>query len=383
MEAEQLRVAAQVFADLPDVRKNRGLNHSLVNLIVIALCAVMSGADTFPEIQAFGETKREWLKSFLSFRRIPDHDTFRRVFAQLNPIHFQSSALDWIRQAIGGRLETGDILSIDGKRLRGTSESEVQGIHMVNVWSARHGLCLTATAVEGKGNEITTLPSVLDTLSLLEVQGCIVTIDAMGTQREVARRLVELKADYLLGLKKNQPTLCRDVQELFDDALRRPIEHTALDLAETIDRGHGRVEQRRCWVLPAAPDLDDHAWPGLRSVVMVRSERTITTTGVSSVEDRYFLSSLPVDAQTAMHGIRTHWEVENKLHWVLDVAFKEDDNRTRKDHGAENLAILRRWGLNLMRKEGTTGGIAKNRKRVGWDDQYRSRLLNCLLDPAT
>ena len=383
MEPEQLRLAAQVFADLPEVRKNRGLNHSLVNLIVIALCAVTSGADTFPEIQTFGETKRAWLKSFLSFRRIPDHDTFRRVFAQLNPVLFQSSALDWIRQAIGGRLETGDILSIDGKRLRGTSESEVQGIHMVNVWSARHGLCLTATAVEGKGNEITTLPSVLDTLSLLEVQGCIVTIDAMGTQREVARRLVELKADYLLGLKKNQPTLCRDVQELFDDALRRPIEHTALDLVETIDRGHGRVEQRRCWVLPAAPDLDDHVWPGLRSVVMVRSLHTITTTGVSSVEDRYFLSSLPVDAQTAMYGIRTHWEVENKLHWVLDVAFKEDDNRTRKDHGAENLAILRRWGLNLMRKEGTTGGIAKNRKRVGWDDQYRSRLLNCLLDPAT
>ena len=383
MDPEQLRLAAQVFADLPDVRKNRGLNHSLVTLIVIALCAVMSGADTFPEIQAFGETKWAWLKSFLSFRRIPDHDTFRRVFAQMNPVHFQSSALDWIRQAIGGRLDTGDILSIDGKRLRGTSESEVQGIHMVNVWSAKQGLCLTATAVEGKGNEITTLPSVLDTLSLLEVQGCIVTIDAMGTQRDVARRLVELKAEYLLGLKKNQPTLFRDVREMFDDALRRPIEHTALDLVETTDRGHGRVEQRRCWVLPAAPDLDDHAWPGLRSVVMVRSLHTITTTGVSSLEDRYFLSSLAVDAQTAIHGIRTHWEVENKLHWVLDVAFDEDGSRTRKDHGAENLAILRRWGLNLMRNEGTTGGIAKNRKRVGWDDQYRSRLLHCLLDPST
>jgi predicted transposase YbfD/YdcC len=383
MEPEQLRLAAQIFADLPDFRKNRGLNHSLVTLIVIALCAVMSGADTFPEIQTFGETKRAWLKSFLDFRRIPDHDTFRRVFAQLNPIHFQSSALDWIRQAIGGRLEDGDILSIDGKRLRGTSELEVQGIHMVNVWSARQGLCLTATAVEGKGNEITTLPSVLDTLSLLEVQGCIVTIDAMGTQREVARRLVELKADYLLGLKKNQPTLFRDVQEMFDDALRRPIEDTVLDLAQTQEQGHGRVEHRRCWVLPAAPDLDDHAWPGLQSVVLVRSERTRTRTGQTSLEDRYFLSSLPVDAQTAMRGIRTHWEVENKLHWVLDVAFNEDRNQTRKDHGAENLAILRRWGLNLMRKEGSIGGIAKNRKRVGWDDQYRNRLLKCLLDPST
>ena len=266
MEPEQLRLAAQVFADLPDVRKNRGLNHSLVNLIVIALCAVTSGADTFPEIQTFGETKRVWLKSFLSFRRIPDHDMFRRVFAQLNPVHFQSSALDWICQAIGGRLEAGDILSIDGQHLRGASESEVQGIHMVNVWSAKQGLCLTATAVEGKGDEITTLPSVLDTLSLSEVQGCIVTIDAMGTQREVARRLVELKADYLLGLKKNQPNLFRDVQEMFDDALRRPVESTALDLAKTEDQRHGRVEHRRCWVLPAAPDLNDHAWPGLRSV---------------------------------------------------------------------------------------------------------------------
>ena len=383
MDAAQLRQAVKVFAEIPDFRQDRGLNHSLVNIIVIALCAVMSGADTFPEIQAFGEDKRAWLRTFLSFRRVPDHDTFRRVFARMNPVHFQSSALDWVRQAIGGQLQDGDILSIDGKRLRGTSAHELQGIHLVNVWSARQQLCLSATAVEGKGNEITTLPSVLDTLALLEVQGCIVTIDAMGTQREVARRITLLKAHYVLALKANHPTLFEDVQEMFDDAQRRLPSQTELTSCTTSGHGHGRTERRQCWVLPAAPDLDDHAWPGVQSVVMVRGTRTITASGLTSTEDRYFLSSLPADPHTALHAIRTHWQVENNLHWALDVAFREDTHRTHKDHGAENLAITRRWALNLMRREGTLGGLSKNRKRVGWDDAYRARLLGCLLDPST
>lgn len=381
MTDEQIRQGLVSFEKIPDFRENRGLNHPLSHLLVMALCAVMSGADSFPEIQAFVETKRIWFSQYITFRRVPDHDTFRRVFARMQPVHFQSSALDWVRHAIGGRLSDGEFISIDGKRLRGTSHDEIQGIHMVNVWAAQHGLCLTATAVEGKSNEITTLPSVLDTLSLLELAGCVVTIDAMGTQREVARKLTALGANYLLALKKNQPTLFEDVQEMFDDALRRPLSQTELETLTTSDTKHGRGERRTCWTLPATPDLDDHRWPGLQSVVMVRSERTIK--GVQSVQDRYYLSSLAGDAQRTLEGIRTHWHVENKLHWVLDVAFDEDAQRTVKDHGAENMAVVRRWALNLMRTEGTSGGMAKNRKRVGWDDAYRDRLMALLLIPPT
>ena len=379
MTDEQLRQAVSIFSEICDERKPRGLNHSLVNIVTIALCAVMSGADTYPEIQAFGETKKAWLKGFLDLRRIPDHDTFRRVFARLNPVHFQSSALDWIRQAIGGGLQAGDIVSIDGKRLRGTSADELQGIHMVNVWAARQGLCLSATAVEGKGNEISTLPSVLDTLSLLELAGCVVTLDAMGTQREVAKKLVSFKANYLLALKGNQGSLFEDVHELFEMALKLSEPDDTLSSIETVEQQRAREERRTCWMLPATPYLDHHAWPGLHSVVMVRSQRTIK--GITSLEDRYFLSSLPVDAARALQGIRTHWHIENRLHWVLDVAFREDASKTRTDHGPENLATLRRWALNLMRLEGTAGGLARNRKRVGWDDAYRSRLI-ALLSPT-
>lgn len=379
MSDEQLKLAAAIFADLPDQRHHRGLNHSLVNIVVMALCAVMSGADTFPEIQTFVQSKREWFLRFLDFRRVPDHETFRRVLSKLDPTAFQSSALDWVKQAVGGKLE-GDIISIDGKRLRGTSAHEVQGIHMVNVWAARQGLCLSAQAVKGKQNELSTLPSVLDTLAYLDVAGCIVTIDAMGTQRTVARKLVALQAQYVLALKGNQDTLFEDVQEMFDDASRRLFADTALLGVSTWD-DRRRDERRTCWVLPASPDLDDHEWPGLQSVALIESSRLVKGKRVS--QRRLFLCSFAPDPLTALHAVRTHWQVENSLHWVLDVAFAEDANVTVANHGAENLAVLRRWALNLMRQEGSVGAINKNRKRAGWDDLYRDRLLQQLRPDPT
>ena len=379
MSDEQLKLAAAIFADLPDQRHHRGLNHSLVNIVVMALCAVMSGADTFPEIQTFVQSKREWFLRFLDFRRVPDHETFRRVLSKMDPTAFQSSALDWVKQAVGGKLE-GDIISIDGKRLRGTSAHEVQGIHMVNVWAARQGLCLSAQAVKGKQNELSTLPSVLDTLAYLDVAGCIVTIDAMGTQRTVAKKLVALQAQYVLALKGNQDTLFEDVQEMFDDASRRLFADTALLGVSTWD-DRRRDERRTCWVLPASPDLDDHEWPGLQSVALIESSRLVKGKRVS--QRRVFLCSFAPDPLTALHAVRTHWQVENSLHWVLDVAFAEDANVTVADHGAENLAVLRRWALNLMRQEGSVGAINKNRKRAGWDDLYRDRLLQQLRPDPT
>jgi predicted transposase YbfD/YdcC len=297
----------------------------------------------------------------------------------MDPTAFQSSALDWVKQALGGKLE-GDIISIDGKRLRGTSAHEVQGIHMVNVWAARQGLCLSAQAVKGKQNELSTLPSVLDTLAYLDVAGCIVTIDAMGTQRTVARKLVALQAQYVLALKGNQDTLFEDVQEMFDDASRRLFADTALLGVSTWD-DRRRDERRTCWVLPASPDLDDHEWPGLQSVALIESSRLVKGKRVS--QRRLFLCSFAPDPLTALHAVRTHWQVENSLHWVLDVAFAEDANVTVADHGAENLAVLRRWALNLMRQEGSVGAINKNRKRAGWDDLYRDRLLQQLRPDPT
>mgnify|MGYP000191513290 CR=1 FL=1 len=379
MSDEQLKLAVAIFKGLPDHRHDRGLNHSLVNIVVMALCAVMSGADSFPEIQAFAQSKQEWLRRFLTFRRVPDHETFRRVFSRLDPTAFQSSALDWIKQAIGGKLEA-DIISIDGKRLRGTSAHEFHGIHMVNVWAARQALCLSAQAVQGKHNEISTLPSVLDTLEYLELAGCIVTIDAMGTQRAVATKLMSLNAHYVLALKGNQETLFEDVQEMFDDAARRLFADTDLLGVSTWD-DRRRDERRTCWVLPASPDLDDHQWPGVQSVALIESSRFVKGKRVS--QRRFFLCSFPANPVTALHAVRTHWEVENKLHWVLDVAFAEDANSTVVDHGAENLAVLRRWALNLMRQEGSMGAVNKNRKRAGWDDFYRERLLQQLLPPPT
>ena len=222
MEEEQreaLRLAVIHFEDMPDPRVERSKQHSLVNVVVIALSAVIAGAESFYEIEAFGETKRAWLEQFLELENgIPSHDTFNRVFSLLEPAHFQACALDWVRSLIGGRLSAEDILSIDGKQLCGSACSELKAVHMLNVWSHQHGLCLTSTAVDSKSNEITSVPGLLDTLSLLEIAGCIVTVDALNTQREVARKVKQHKAEYIMALKGNQGTLFEDVVWLFDNA---------------------------------------------------------------------------------------------------------------------------------------------------------------------
>lgn len=373
IEREQLRLAVVHFSDMPDPRIERSKQHPLVNVIAIALSAVLAGAESFYEIESFGHTKKAWLEAFLELENgIPSHDTFNRVFSLLEPTHFQACALDWVRAVIGGKLSAGDVLSVDGKQLCGSASSELRAVHMLNVWSHQQGLCLTSAATDSKSNEMTSVPGLLDTLSLLEVAGCTVTVDALNTQREVAKRVKEHKAEYVMALKGNQGTLFEDVRWLFEAETGR-LEN----VFETRERSRGRDEVRRCAVLGELDYLQPHQWPGLESIAKVTTERT--TKGQTSREVRYYLCSFQAEAAQVLHAVRAHWNVENKLHWTLDVVFNEDQHVYTQRRGAENMSVLRQFALNLLKQDSSKGSLKGKRKRAAWDDDFRTRILKGLL----
>jgi predicted transposase YbfD/YdcC len=377
LETEQLRLAVLHFAALPDPRIERSKQHSLVTIVAIALSAVLAGADSFYEIETFGNTKKVWLEAFLELENgIPSHDTFNRVFSLLDPAHFQSCALDWVRAAVGGRLTAEDVLAIDGKQLRGSADSAIRAVHMLNVWSHAHGLCLTSTAVDGKSNEITHVPGLLDTLALLDIAGCIVSVDALNTQRDIAVKVKEHKAEYVMALKQNQAKLYEDVAWLFVNA---DAEQQG-DSFETCERSRGRDEVRYCTVLTEASELaflEAHKWPGLESVAKVTSKRTVK--GQTSQEERYYLCSFKAEADKLLPTVRAHWGVENKLHWTLDVVFGEDAHSYTDRRGAENMSVLRQFALNLLRQDPSKGSLKGKRKRAAWDDDFRARILRGLI----
>lgn len=377
---EVIRSVIEHFSKLPDPRVERTRKHNLIDIIVIALCAVIANAESFVEIEAFGRAKEPWLRQFLELPNgIPSHDTFNRVFAKLDPTMWQHCFLEWVRLAVHGELE-GDTVAIDGKRLRGSRRNQQAGVHMVNAWSHRHGLALAQVAVAEDTNEITAMPSVIGTLELLDVAGCTVTIDAIGAQREIASLLLAQEAEYVLALKANQAYLHDDVKEMFDDAMKRSWAGLDVDAFEVSETGHGRRELRRCWVLPAAVELDHHAWPGLKSVAMVESRRTVK--GVTSYQQRYFLTSLGLDAKRVLEAVRAHWGIENSLHWVLDVIFGEDQHSYAVDHGPENMAVMRQFALNLVKRDQSIQGSLKGkRKRAAWDEAFLAHLL-AQLDPT-
>lgn len=372
-EREQLRLAVVHFGEMPDPRLERSKRHSLANIVTIALSAVIAGAESFYEIEAFGQTKRAWLEEFLELENgIPSHDTFNRVFSLLEPTHFQACALDWVRAVIGGTLSAGDVLAIDGKQLCGSASAELSAVHMLNVWSHRHGLCLTSAAIDGKSNEITSVPGILDTLSLLEIAGCTVTVDALNTQREVAKRVKEHKAEYVLALKGNQGTLFKDVEWLFETEAEQ-LEN----IFETRERSRGRDEVRHCAVLSELDYLQPHQWPGLKSIAKVITERTVK--GTAAQEVRYYLCSFEAEAAQVLHAVRAHWEVENKLHWTLDVVFNEDQHDYTHKRGAQNMSVLRQFAMNLLRQDNSKGSLKGKRKKAAWDDAFRARILKGLL----
>ena len=361
------------FRRIPDPRVRRTRRHALVDILVITLCAVICGADDWVSIAHFGRAKRKWFRSFLSLRHgIPSHDTFGRVFAALDPEAFKAAFLAWVETVAD--LLPGEAIAVDGKTLRRTFDtaSTKAAIHMVSAWATRQGLCLGQMQTDAKSNEITAIPKLLEVLALA---GRVVTIDAMGCQAAIARTIHAKGGDYVLSLKGNQTRLHEDIVTCFADAQARDFRDLAHTTAETVDGDHGRIEVRRAW---ATDDLswvsDRRRWIGLRTVLRVDSERTVGTH--TTRESRFFISSLPPDAAHLARIVRGHWAIENGLHWVLDVALRQDHTRIRTGHAPENLAILQHLALNLLKQEHTAKlGIKNKRLAAGWDHDYLLRVI--------
>lgn len=361
------------FRRLPDPRVRRTRRHSLEAILVITLCAVICGADDWVSIAHFGHAKRKWFRRFLALPHgIPSHDTFGRVFAALDPEAFKAAFLAWVQTVAA--LLPGDVIAIDGKTLRQTFDkaSDKAAIHMVSAWATAQGVCLGQVKTDAKSNEITAIPKLLDVLALA---GRIVTIDAMGCQTAIAQAIQAKGGDYVLSLKGNQTLLHDDIRTFFVDAEAHAFAGIPHTTAETVDGDHGRIEVRRAWATDDLAWLDDRPrWSGLRSVLRVDAERTVGER--TSCETRFFLSSLPPDAALLARAVRSHWAIENSLHWVLDVAMNQDKTRIRTGHAPENLAILHHVALNLLKQERTAKlGIKNKRLAAGWEHDYLLRVI--------
>jgi predicted transposase YbfD/YdcC len=374
MSTPEVNNINEYFGDLPDPRTGENISHPLINIITITICAVICGANGWVEVEQFGEAKAKWLAAFLNLKHgIPSHDTIGRVFRLLNPAAFEARFRQWTSHIC--ELMRGEVVAVDGKQLRRSKDGTLgmDGIYMVNVWATENQLSLGQVKVEDHRNEITAIPVLL---SLLEIEDAIITIDAMGCQTHIVEMITAQNADYVIAAKDNQGTLLRDIEISFDQS---EIQH-AIDYHRSVNKGHGRIEIRECWAVDD-PDIIAYinnykAWDGLQSLVKVTSERRFLNTHKVQRDTRYFISSLPADAQQLLHAVRAHWHVENSLHWVLDMAFREDESRVRKDHAPENFAIIRQFALNLLKQETSLNiGINAKRKRAGWDHEYLFKVL--------
>lgn len=372
---EALELIEAHFGSIPDFRDERGKRHPLIEIIVIAILSIICGADEFTEMEEFGQAKETFLKTFLELRNgIPSHDTFGRIFSLLPPEEFRDCFISWVQSLCDLH---GDIVNIDGKALRRSFDT-VNGksmIYMVSAWANKNNLVLGQVKVDEKSNEITAIPKLLN---LLDLAGCIITIDAMGTQKDIAAGIVDCDAGYVLALKGNQGNLKEEVNEAFEKFGAK----TKAVVDKKLQLGHGRIEERICYAVLAKDylsPLELAKWKGLETIVKIEAYVTYKNgkkEGHQDYQERYYISSLAPDAERINFAVQSHWGIETKLHWVLDVAFREDESRIRKGYADENFAIARHIALNKLKNEKSCKrGVKAKRKKAGWNDEYLIKVL--------
>jgi predicted transposase YbfD/YdcC len=365
----------EAFEDLSDPRVEGRCEHKLLDIVTLAVCAVITGAESWVEVETFGRLKAEKLKTFLEIGGgIPSHDTFGRVFAAVDADEFQKCFARWVSGVF--QVSKGQVIAIDGKTARRSHERTIgkDAIHMVSAWATRNGIALGQCKVDARSNEITAIPELL---RVLDVSDCVVTIDAIGCQKEIAQTIRDEKADYVLRVKENQGNLYQDIAEWF--AYADEVQFVGMNSTyhETVNKGHGRIEVRRCWAVadPLALEYIRHyqGWADLRTVVRVSRQRRLADK--VETETAYYISSLPNDARHILAVTRAHWSIENSFHWVLDVIFGEDDSRIRIGNSPQNMAVLRHLALNILKLDTSQGSLRNKRYKAALDDSFLFSLL--------
>jgi len=375
MAAEPIRSLEEHFSNVTDPR-GPNVTHQLFDIIAIAILGTICGADGWVEIEQFGYQKLKWLSQFLFLPKgIPSHDTFGRVFSMIDPEEFQASFMEWVKAL--HKVTQGQVIGIDGKQMRGSHDRSKgkRAIYMVSAWAEQNHLVLGQRKVAEKSNEITAIPELL---RLLAIKGCIVTVDAIGTQTKIAKQIVAAEGDYLLAVKHNQGKLYQDLEMLFSYEQQQDFEGSPYDYDQEVKKGHGRIDVRECWTFSDPEYLASigqaKKWPKLQSIAMIVRRHLVD--GEETVKTRFYISSLQADAKRILKATRQHWGIENGLHWVLDIAFNEDRSRVRKDHAPANLAVLRHMAVNLLNQETSAkGGIKAKRLQAGWNEDYLLKVL--------
>jgi predicted transposase YbfD/YdcC len=367
------------FATTEDPRVEYLVEHNLLEMIVIAICAVICGANNWVAVADWGVAKEEWLRQYLKLEHgTPSHDAFRRVFMRIDPEQFQSGFASWIGAVF--KIEGQEHIAIDGKEMHGSKSKTLgrRAIDMVSAWATQARLVLGQRKVDEKSNEITAIPALL---KMLDLEGCVVTIDAIGCQTEIANQIVEQGGDYLLSVKGNQGCLQQDIAFIFERAQRAEFRGIDSDYAHTISEGHGRREGRECWIIDDKKQLEfirnRNKWAGLQTIALIRTQRWEGEK--FTCEDRYFISSALTDAEHILAIKRAHWGIENELHWILDVAFQEDKHRLVLGNGPANFAVLRHIAATLLKQEKSAAcGVATKRLRAGWNNNYLTKVLEAI-----